>query len=91
MHSTTVLLLTWKMLLEKHKLAICIMPQDVKTHWNSTYDMLHFALEYKEALKELTSDLRNGLCHFELDNVEWDLMEELAIVLKVRNAPSSSE
>lgn len=46
--------------------------------------MLSFALEYQEALKQLTSDLSNGLRSFELDDMEWELAAELAEILKVR-------
>jgi hypothetical protein len=59
------------------------MPRDVRTRWNSTYDMLNFALEYKEGIKMLTSDLMNGLRKYELDEEEWFLVKELANTLKV--------
>lgn len=78
-----ILLPTWKVLLEKLELAALIMPHDVKTRWNSTYDMLAFTLEYKEAIKELTSDKSNGLCSFELNDDERELVEELTHILKV--------
>ncbi|PPQ84663.1 hypothetical protein CVT26_004180 [Gymnopilus dilepis] len=81
-HSTTILLPAWKALLVKLELAARIMPRDVKTRWNSTYDMLAFAIEYKDALKELTGDLGNGLQAFELNDDEWELAEELANVLE---------
>ena len=60
-----------------------IMPRDVRTRWNSTYDMLKFALEYKEGIKMLTSDLTNGLRKYELDEEEWVLVKELVNTLKV--------
>ena len=70
-------------MLAKHGLPIRIMPRDVKTRWNSTYDMLTFALEYRDGINELTSNLKNGLRDFELDDTEWDLAEGLRDVLKV--------
>ena len=60
-----------------------IMPHDVRTHWNSTYDMLKFALEYKEAIKMFTSDLKNDLCKFKLNDEEWGLVKELSNTLRV--------
>jgi hypothetical protein len=45
-NSTTKLLPAWKKQLEEIELAICIMPRDVTTRWNSTYDMLSFAYEH---------------------------------------------
>jgi hypothetical protein len=69
--------------LAKHGLLIWIMPCNVKTHWNSTYDMLTFALKYRDGINELISNLKNGLCDFELDDTEWDLAEGLRDILKV--------
>lgn len=82
-HSTTLLLPAWKAMLEKLELAIRIMPRDVTTRWNSTYDMLIFAYKYRDALKGLTSDLNNGLQEFELDDGEWELVKSLINILKV--------
>ena len=70
-------------MLEELELAVRIMPRDVTTHWNSTYDMLSFAYEHKEAVKALTSDLSNNLREFELSEVEWQLVKELCDVLTV--------
>ena len=44
--STTLLLPKWFLTLKDLKLDECTMPQDVSTHWNSTYDMLKFAINY---------------------------------------------
>lgn len=38
------------------ELVVKIMPCNVSTHWNSTFDMLSFALEYQNTLVALTSD-----------------------------------
>ncbi|KAF8798248.1 hypothetical protein BYT27DRAFT_7013155, partial [Phlegmacium glaucopus] len=73
----TLLLLKWKALLERLELTIRIMLRYVKTCWNSTYDMLAFALEYKKVIEELTSDVNNGLRTFKLDEAEWVLVKEL--------------
>ena len=42
-----------------------------------SYDMLVFASEYKKVIKELTSDVNNGLRTFELDEAEQVLVKEL--------------
>ena len=39
--------------------------------------MLVFASEYKKVIKELTSDVNNGLRTFELDEAERVLVKEL--------------
>ncbi|KAG2030877.1 hypothetical protein BDR03DRAFT_810762, partial [Suillus americanus] len=53
-HSTTLLLPAWKMILEELKLGDRIMPHDVSTWWNLTFDMLEFALEYREVIDAIT-------------------------------------
>ena len=37
------------------------MPRDVSTRWNSTYDMIVFALEYCKAIAAMTADADNNL------------------------------
>ena len=59
------------------------MPCDVCTCWNSTYDMLKFVLEYKEAIKMFTLDLKNDLHKFKLNDEEWGLVKELSNMLRV--------
>ncbi|KAG1871908.1 hypothetical protein C8R48DRAFT_570036, partial [Suillus tomentosus] len=55
-HSTTKLLPAWYNVLNKCKLSQRIMPRDVATRWNSTFDMLTFALEYREAIDIICAD-----------------------------------
>ncbi|KAF8836547.1 hypothetical protein BDN67DRAFT_874121, partial [Paxillus ammoniavirescens] len=49
-HSTTIILPEWKQTLGELKLPVQIMPRDVSTRWNSTFDMLEFALKYRQAV-----------------------------------------
>ena len=60
-----------------------IIPQDIITRWNSTYDMLYFVLEYRKAYDKFTVDQRNDLRQFELTEDEWKVVEQLADVLMV--------
>ncbi|KIJ95065.1 hypothetical protein K443DRAFT_77205, partial [Laccaria amethystina LaAM-08-1] len=53
-NSTTLLLPAWKSCLQDLELVIRIMPRDVATHWNSTYDMLNFAVDYRKAIEHIT-------------------------------------
>ena len=60
-----------------------MMPRDVATHWNSTYDMLEFAINYQAALDLMTGDCDMNLCKFELSKKEWGMASELSEVLHV--------
>lgn len=62
-------------------LTVWMMPRDVTTHWNSTYDMLVFAREYRKAIDELTGD--RDMRKYELDGVEWELVDQLCNLLLV--------
>ncbi|KAF9015872.1 hypothetical protein BDZ89DRAFT_904591, partial [Hymenopellis radicata] len=49
-NSTTILLPRWKKLVEEHRLPPKVLPRDVSTRWNSTYDMLMTAIQYKRVI-----------------------------------------
>jgi hypothetical protein len=59
------------------------MPRDVTTRWNSTYDMLEFAIEYLEALESITGNQRMKLRQYELTEDDWKIAIMLHDVLKV--------
>lgn len=59
------------------------MPRDVSTRWNSTYDMLNFALEYRKGIDAITDKRKLGLGEYELKPNEWLLVKQLRDVLKV--------
>ena len=67
----------WKECLKNLELAIKIMPRDMSTRWNLTYDMLCFAIQYRKAIEDMTSDWTNDLRQFELVEEEWAIAEEL--------------
>jgi hypothetical protein len=52
--------------------------------WNSTFDMLNYALEHREAVDGITGDREWGLRPYELDQTEWEMLDELRNVLKLR-------
>jgi len=60
-----------------------MMPRDVATRWNSTYDMLEFASEYRTALNIMTADRDMNLRQFELSKREWAMATELCEALQV--------
>jgi len=83
-NSTTILLPKWYQTLAAHKLPQRMMPHDVSTRWNSTYDMLNFAVTYHSAIDTMTAARDLGLRNYELDGAEWKLAGELREILMVR-------
>jgi len=64
-------------------LSLHIMPHDVTTQWNSTYDMLKFAYTYQEAINKLTDNRSLNLGWCRIMDEEWELVKQLWDVLKV--------
>jgi exoribonuclease II len=62
-----------------------MMPRDVITRWNSTYDMLEFAVDYREALDSITGNQKMKLRQYELDEEDWEIATKLRDILKVNH------
>ena len=60
-----------------------MMPRNVSTRWNSTFDMLDFAVEYQEVLDLITGNQKMKLRQYELDEEDWEIATKLRDVLKV--------
>jgi hypothetical protein len=82
-HSTTIVLPLWFCILEKLELEARKMPRDVATRWNSTFDMLEFALQYRTAIDEIAGNKTANLRQYELNDQEWRIAEQLHDILKV--------
>jgi hypothetical protein len=82
-NSMTILLPKWYQTLAAHNLPQHMMPRDVSTCWNSTYDMLNFAVTYHPAINTMTAARDLGLGNYELDGTEWKLAGELREIFKV--------
>ncbi|KDQ54146.1 hypothetical protein JAAARDRAFT_135855, partial [Jaapia argillacea MUCL 33604] len=81
-YSTTKLLPEWYKKVAEFKLSKQLMPRDVSTRWNSTFDMIDFALEYRVPLDAISSDCNNDLQAFELTETEWLIAKQLQDILK---------
>lgn len=64
-------------------LGLCVMPWDVATCWNSTYEMLDFAYKYHQAYNEITANCNTNMRTYELSNQDCKIVKDLAAVLKV--------
>ncbi|KIM54880.1 hypothetical protein SCLCIDRAFT_69646, partial [Scleroderma citrinum Foug A] len=60
-HSTTIVLPAWKEILNDLCLTISLMPRDVATRWNSTFDLLEYALKHRRAVDLLMQRRELGL------------------------------
>ena len=58
------------------------MPRDVRTRWNSTCDMVEFAVMYSDVIKALCA-MEAKLRRYELSSTEWRIVKELGEVLTV--------
>jgi hypothetical protein len=65
-------------------LGLRVMPRDVTTRWNYTYEMLDFAYKYRKAYNEITSNRNMNMRIYELSDEDWKIVKDLAAVLKVR-------
>jgi len=82
-NSTTILLPQWYKTLAAHHLPHRMMPRDVSTRWNSTFDMLNFALKYRPAIDTMTATRDFDLRKYELVPADWRIAGELRDVLQV--------
>jgi hypothetical protein len=85
-NSTTILLPAWYAMLTSLNLPHRMMPHDVATRWNSTYDMLEFALRYHPAIDSMTAVRELELRKHELVPEEWEIAMSLQDVLKASHS-----
>ena len=84
-HQTRLVQVTaWMSTLSELCLTLKNLPRDVSTRWNSTYNMLECALKYWVGIDVITDKHKLELSSYGLSEKEWDLLEQLHDVLKVR-------
>jgi hypothetical protein len=82
---TTIALPAWQSVCIVKGLKPNLIPRDVVTRWNSTYDMMNFALKYCEAIDAITADKALKLRKYELLDDDWVIVQDLVAVLEVRH------
>ncbi|KAE9398301.1 hypothetical protein BT96DRAFT_822250, partial [Gymnopus androsaceus JB14] len=60
-NSLTKLLPAWNKTVADLNLCPKCLPHNIRTRWNSIFDMINIALEYKTALTSFISNPDNGL------------------------------
>ncbi|KAF8649141.1 hypothetical protein AX14_008740 [Amanita brunnescens Koide BX004] len=60
-NSPTVVTPHWRELCKMWKKKDKNLPRDVRTRWNSTYDMLEVAIDYRDVINHLCSEQDPGL------------------------------
>ncbi|KAF6747410.1 hypothetical protein DFP72DRAFT_821764, partial [Ephemerocybe angulata] len=91
-NSPTIILPKWYSIIKeladlepnkRRKLTIRMMPRDVATRWNSTYDMVLFAWIYRKAIDRITELRELDLRKYEISEEEWEIVKELRDSLKI--------
>ncbi|KAG2136523.1 ribonuclease H-like domain-containing protein, partial [Suillus bovinus] len=82
-HLTTIILPTWHGILKDLLEPQTLMPCDVATRWNLMFDMLDYALEHCEAIDTITQRRDLGLRKYELEDNEWEILQQLRDILKI--------
>ncbi|GBE87594.1 putative AC9 transposase [Sparassis crispa] len=78
-HSTTIALPAWHDACRSTKMPVRMIPRDVTTRWNSTYDMVSFALKYRQPIDNIMGNKVLKLPQYELDVDDWKITEDLCI------------
>ncbi|KAG6806116.1 hypothetical protein H0H92_012625, partial [Tricholoma furcatifolium] len=79
---TTKALPVWNNTCAKHNLKRCLIPRDVKTRWNSTFDMLKMVVMYRAAVDTITGEKTLNLRRYELFDEDWKVIDDLVMVLE---------
>ncbi|KAJ3742257.1 hypothetical protein EV360DRAFT_57808 [Lentinula raphanica] len=82
-HSTTNLLPKWRAHVSEMEFKDQVLPRDVATRWNSTFDMLSAFLQMKDLVSGFLDHSSYQLVEYILDDDEWEAIEGLVSVLKL--------
>ena len=60
-----------------------MMPRDVATRWNYTYEMLNFTYNYRDTYNKLCANRNMKMRKYEIEDYKWEIVRQLADILKV--------
>ncbi|KAG1895341.1 uncharacterized protein F5891DRAFT_960282, partial [Suillus fuscotomentosus] len=79
---TTIALPAWRKVCHELNLKERLIPHNVVTCWNSTYNMMKFVLAYKSVIDRIMADKSLKLRKYELDNEDWGIIKDLVATYK---------
>ncbi|KAE9390825.1 hypothetical protein BT96DRAFT_1063148, partial [Gymnopus androsaceus JB14] len=82
-NSTTIALPAWRDACASHHLKSILLPHDVATCWNSTFDTLVVARKYSAVIDSVTGNKSLKLRRFELSDPQWKIVNDLIFVLNI--------
>ena len=82
---STIILPQWYRILESLSLKVRVIPRDVRTHWNTTNNMLDFAYLYRVTINKIMDICDMKLHAYKIEAHEWETVRQLCDLLKVRN------
>src|SRR5260370_18963085 len=87
-NSSTKYLPSWHGQLVEMGQPVHIIPRNVRTCWNSTYNLCEFALGHKTTIDSFVTVKEPKLRKYLLDLHEWELISQLSEVLRVHHTLS---
>ena len=82
--SPTLLLPRWRETVTGTDFKDRILPRDISTRWNSTFDMLSAFIEMKQFVVQFLDQASNGLSEYNLEEEECKAASDLVKALTVR-------
>ncbi|KAE9385640.1 hypothetical protein BT96DRAFT_840447, partial [Gymnopus androsaceus JB14] len=82
-NSPAVLLPRWRETMASTEFKDRVLPCDIATRWNSTYNMLCAFIEMKTVIVQFLDCASNGLVDYTLSEEEWEAANDITKALKV--------
>jgi len=86
-NSSTRILPQWWEVLSEFNLKMKMMPWNITTRWNFSFDMLNFALDYWQAINTIINEKKMKLRQYKLLDKDWKIVRQPCDVIKVMSLP----